>query len=123
MYTYLPYSPSTIKLMFWWPKNKRNPLCYRGGTCDTHLEGVSEKHNTCYFQYCITGSDNSEVWYLMLPTDSTDTFIEHVQFTDSSRKARLKRNLFRYMLNEQSDRPLACPLSDKALPSDKANNP
>jgi hypothetical protein len=51
--------------------------------------------------------------------DSTDTFIEQVQFTDSSRKACRKRIVYLsvYMhSNEHSDRLLDRPLSDKTLP-------
>jgi hypothetical protein len=62
----------------------------------------------------------STLHYRITSKDSTDTFIEQVQFqvqfTDSSGKARRKRIVYWYMLNEQSDRFLARPLSDKALP-------
>jgi hypothetical protein len=44
--------------------------------------------------------------------DSTNTFIEQVQFTDSSKKSEV----FQVHANEQTDRRLTRPLSDKALP-------
>jgi hypothetical protein len=55
--------------------------------------------------------------------DSTNTFIEQEQFTDFSVKARRKRIIYRYYANEQSDRLLACPLSDKSLPHMTFNPP
>jgi hypothetical protein len=54
--------------------------------------------------------------YRIASKDSTDAFIEQVQFTVSSGKARRKRIVYRYMLMNNPIRFLARPLSDKTFP-------
>jgi hypothetical protein len=58
--------------------------------------------------------------------DSTDTFIEQAQFTESHRffwKGSQKANCLSVYANEQSNRLLARPLSDKSLPHVTFNPP
>jgi hypothetical protein len=68
----------------------------------------------------------SMLHYRITSKDSTDTFIEQVQFKDSHRffwKWLQKANCLSVYANEQSDRLLARPLSDKSLPTWPSTHP
>jgi hypothetical protein len=55
--------------------------------------------------------------------DSTDAFIEQAQFTDSSGKGSQNANCLSVYANEQPDRLLARPLTDKTIPQVTFNPP
>jgi hypothetical protein len=85
------------------------------GKCYAQNTRFTTDGNTCNWQ---TDWSGPRVWpstlrYRKTSKDSTDTFIEQVQFTDSHRffwKGSPKANCLSVYANEQSDRLLARPL-------------
>jgi hypothetical protein len=88
--------------------------------------GKCKARNTHFTMVIIDKPTPLTLRYRITSKDSTDAFIEQVQFTDSHRffwKGSQKANCLSVYANEQSDRLLTSPLSDKSLPHVTFNPP